>query len=65
MVTELAKLADLIALDSLPLWMRQQIDEKRDEILEALETKGVFVLEGPQGQRVEIRTTEKRKHAAA
>lgn len=63
MVTELNNLAELIALDSLPLWLRQKIEQKRDEILDSLQKQGFFVLKGPEGQRVEIRT-EKKKEAA-
>src|SRR5205807_8987283 len=62
-VSELNKLAELVELDSLPVWLRQEIESKKEVILSKLQTEGVVVLEGPQGQQVTIRT--KQKAAAA
>lgn len=64
MVTDLKKLAELIRQDSLPVWLKEQIESRKMEILKGLQTEGVFVLDGPHGERIEIRP-EKEKVAAA
>lgn len=63
MVAELNRLAELVELDSLPPWLREQIASKREEIQQKLQADGYFVFEGPEGEQVRI--TVKRKVAAA
>jgi hypothetical protein len=63
MVADLNRLAELVELDSLPPWLRQQIASKREEIEKKLETEGHVVLAGPDGEQVTI--TTKQKAAAA
>lgn len=63
MVSELNRLAELVELDSLPLWLRQQIASKREEIHQKLETEGYVVLTSPEGEQVTI--TVKQKAAVA
>jgi len=63
MVSDLNKLAELVELDSLPLWIRQDIELKRDEILEQLHSNGSFVFCSPKGEKYTIRA--KLKAAAA
>ena len=52
MVVELNKLASLIEEDSIPVWLRQKIEDKAT--LEFLRTRGVVTLQGPDGEEVEI-----------
>lgn len=63
MVSDLSKLAEVVELDSLPLWIRQDIELKKDEILQKLQAEGSFVFEGPHGEQATIR--RKVKAAAA
>jgi hypothetical protein len=59
MVTELNRLAALIELDSVPLWLRQQIAANLQEIQRKLEIDGIVVLTGPTGEQVTITTKQK------
>ena len=59
MVSDLNKLAELVEFDSLPSWMRQQIESQKDEILQSLQTKGDFVFHGPTGEEITIRTNRR------
>ena len=64
MVTDLSKLAELIRQGSLPVWLREQITSRKEEILKGLRTEGVFVLEGPHGEQIEIRAQKENVTAA-
>lgn len=64
MVTNLNKLAELIRKGSLPAWLREQLTNRKDEILQGLQTKGVYILEGPHGERIEIRAEKENASAA-
>lgn len=55
MVSELNKLGELVELDSLPAWIRQEIETRKDEILQKLQTEGSFVFNGPNGEQVTIK----------
>jgi hypothetical protein len=63
MVSDLSKLADLVELDALPPWIRQEIELRKEEILQKLQTEGNFVFHGPHGEQATIR--RKMKAAAA
>jgi hypothetical protein len=55
MVSELNKLGELVELDSLPAWIREQIETRKEEILRKLQTDGFFVFTGPDGEQVTIK----------
>jgi len=59
MVSNLNRLADLVELDSLPLWLRQEIELKKDEILQKLHTDGFFIFVGPNGEKIQVRSKQK------
>jgi hypothetical protein len=63
--TDLSKLADLIEEDSLPLWLRKQIEEGTANISQALEQGRSVTLCGPQGEKITIGPGKKIKTAAA
>jgi len=63
--TDLSKLADLIEEDSLPRWFREQVDDRSQEIVDALERAGSITLRGPQGQEVSIASETQVKNSAA
>jgi len=63
-VSDLNKLAEVVELDSVPSWIRQDIELKREEILQELQTKGVFVFRGPQGKEFTIKAKTKTATAA-
>jgi len=62
--TDLSKLADLIEEDSLPRWFREQVDDRPQEIVDALERGGSIILRGPQGQEVSIASETQVKSSA-
>jgi hypothetical protein len=64
MVSDLNKLAELVEMDSLPPWMRQEIESNRDEIIQSLQNKGNFVFRGPSGEEITIRAQTKVAAAA-
>lgn len=63
MVTSLSKLVDQIEEGSVPAWLRQTVQEKKEEIVQQLRGSGSYTLTGPNGERVTI--TAKREAAAA
>jgi hypothetical protein len=63
MVSDVNRLAELVELDSLPAWIREEIESKREEIIQKLQSDGVFVIQGPDGKQVTLRP--KAKMAAA
>jgi hypothetical protein len=63
--TDLSKLADLIEEDSLPIWLRRQIEEGTANISHALEQGRSVTLRGPQGEEIIIGPIKKLKTAAA
>ena len=63
MVTTLSQLVEMIERGTVPAWLRDQIVAKREEILNALREGGEIALDGPNGQRVNIRA-EKQAVAA-
>lgn len=65
MVADVNKLAELVELDSLPDWLRQAIDLKKDEILEQLRTKGESVIVGPNGKQIRLQAKGKVNSAVA
>jgi hypothetical protein len=64
MVSDLNRLAELVEFDSLPPWIRQEIESRREEILQALQVRGTFVLRGPHGEQVAINSKGKISTAA-
>ncbi|HYU47222.1 MAG TPA: hypothetical protein VEK84_13715 [Terriglobales bacterium] len=56
MVSRLGELADFINEDLLPLWLRDQLIARRDEILKQLKEngQGTFTFEGPNGQEISL-----------
>ncbi len=63
MVTTLSKLVDMIQGGVVPAWLRNEVLEKRDTIAKALRENGVYVVNSPNGEQIEIRA-EKRAAAA-
>ncbi len=61
--TDLSRLADLLEEDSLPLWLRDEIDQRTTEILRALERGHSFTLHGPQGEQIIIGPVDSGRHA--
>lgn len=54
MVNDLNSLAEFLADDSLPLWLKQELQAKRAEILQAFEAGKSITLEGPNGESITI-----------
>jgi hypothetical protein len=55
MVNRLSELADFLDDESLPLWLKEALKTKREEINDALEAGQSFTLPpGPNGEVVEI-----------
>lgn len=63
--TDLSRLADLVEEDSLPGWLRKEIELRKPDILKALEEEGSVTLHGPKGEEVTIHAKGKLKTAAA
>jgi hypothetical protein len=43
---------------AIPAWIRDEITAKREEIAKALNDQGIYTLNGPNGERVEIRANK-------
>jgi hypothetical protein len=54
MVNKLSNLAEFLENDSLPLWLKEELQAKREEISAALDKGQPFVLTGPNGETVTI-----------
>jgi hypothetical protein len=54
MITSLSKLSALIQEGSVPTWLREAVNTKKDEIVRALEERGSYTLTGPGGVEVII-----------
>jgi hypothetical protein len=55
MINRLSELADFLNDESLPLWLKQMLKEKQQEIAVALEQGQSFTLPpGPNGEKVSI-----------
>jgi hypothetical protein len=52
--TDLSKLANLLEQDSLPSWLRAEIDRRSNDILDALKRGQSIKLLGPQGEELII-----------
>lgn len=52
--TDLSKLADLLEEDSIPNWLRDQIEHRTGEILSALKSGHSISLNGPHGEQLTI-----------
>jgi hypothetical protein len=52
--TDLSKLADLLEQDSLPSWLREEIDRRTNDILSALKRGQSIKLTGPHGEQLVI-----------
>lgn len=50
MVSDVNKLAELVQLDSVPSWIRAEIELNRELIIEKLKTEGEYVLHSPDGK---------------
>ena len=63
--TDLSKLAGLIEEGSLPVWLREEIEHKGEDILKALTNARSITLRGPQGEQVTIAPNMNGKNSAA
>jgi len=63
MVTTLSQLVAMMERGTIPTWLRDQITSKKAQIADVLRRGGEFELNGPNGERVSIRT-EKQVAAA-
>jgi hypothetical protein len=52
--TDLSKLADLLEEDSIPNWLRDQIEHRTTEIQNTLKSGQSVHLSGPHGERLTI-----------
>lgn len=52
--TDLSKLADLLEQDSLPSWLREEVDRRTSDILSALKRGQSIKLLGPHGEELVI-----------
>ena len=52
--TDLSKLANLLEQDSLPSWLRAEIDHRSNDILDALKRGQSIKLLGPHGEELII-----------
>ena len=52
--TDLSKLADLLEEDSIPNWLRDQIEHRTSEILNTLKGGHSVQLSGPNGEQLTI-----------
>jgi len=52
--TDLSKLADLLEEDSIPNWLRDQIEHRTTEIQNTLKSGQSVHLNGPQGEQLII-----------
>ncbi len=64
-MTRLSELAELIEEDSLPTWLKDAIQEHREEIQRVVSGGGVYTLEGPSGEVIRIEKGEKKTSTAA
>ena len=64
-VNRLSSLADFLENDSLPAWLKKQLQEKRTEISEALDDGKAITLTGPNGEQVTISLPTKEPPKAA
>lgn len=55
MITTLSKLVEMIERGTVPLWLRDEILAKKEEIANVLRDGGSFTLVGPRGEKVNIR----------
>lgn len=54
MVNRLSDLAEFLHDDSLPLWLKREIDIHRTAIFSALDRGEEYVISGPNGEQVKI-----------
>jgi hypothetical protein len=54
LIGSLSKLADLIAEDSIPAWVRKELEMKRADIIAALDAGQPYELRGPSGEVITI-----------
>ena len=54
MVNKLSDLAEFLHSDSLPAWLKSEIDARQAELFAALENGEEFTLSGPNGEQVKI-----------
>ncbi|HEY5177357.1 MAG TPA: hypothetical protein VII95_17495 [Terriglobales bacterium] len=57
MVNKLSDLAEFLHNDSLPMWLQSEIEERRDEILAALQSGQEVTIAGPNGEEIKISPT--------
>jgi hypothetical protein len=55
MVTTLSRLVEMMESGTIPVWLRDEITAKREQIANALRDGGEIALDGPNGERVSIR----------
>lgn len=54
MVNRLSNLVAFLRDDSLPAWLREEIEIKRDAIAGALDRGEEYVISGPHGEEIKI-----------
>jgi hypothetical protein len=54
MVNKLSDLAEFLHDDSLPLWLKREIDSNREAIFSTLGRGEEYVIPGPNGEEVKI-----------
>jgi hypothetical protein len=54
MVNKLSTLAGFLEDQSIPLWVKDALREKRDVILQTLQSGQSYTLEGPAGEKITI-----------
>jgi hypothetical protein len=58
MVTTLSKLVEMMERGAIPAWIRDEVTARREEIAKALHENGIYTLNGPNGERVDIRANK-------
>jgi hypothetical protein len=58
MVTTFSKLVEMMEQGAIPLWIRDAVIAHREEISKSLHEQGIYTLNGPNGERVDIRASK-------
>jgi hypothetical protein len=58
MVTTLSKLVEMMQRGAIPAWIRDAVVARREEISKSLNENGIYTLNGPNGERVDIRANK-------
>lgn len=58
MVTTFTKLVEMMQQGTIPDWIRDAVIARREEISKSLHETGVYTLNGPNGERLDIRANK-------